>query len=111
MPHAWLEHRGAVIPLLDLLKPRRFTLLVGHGADRVGPAPASNSSVKLVVEGADFTDPRDELRRFVNLAAGEAVLVRPDGHVAAIIPSSSGDALQRTVSSMVETALFMEQAA
>ena len=108
MPHAWLEHGGAVIPLLDLLDPGRFPRLAG---ERAGPGPSSGPSVKIVVEGKDFTDPRGELRRFVNLAAGEAVLVRPDGHVAAIIPRGDGDALRATVSSTVASALFMERAA
>lgn len=110
MPHAWLERQGAVIPLLDLLDPRRFTLLVGHHAARPESVP-SDAPVKVVVEGADFTDARGELRRFVDLASGEAVLVRPDGHVAAIIPSSNGDALHAIVPSLVETALFMDRAA
>ncbi len=111
MPHAWLAQDGVVLPLLDLLDDKSFTLLVGQHAARLEGATLSDAPVKVVVEGVDFTDPQGGLHRFVNLDAGEAVLVRPDGHVAAIIPSSDSDALHAVVSSLVDKALFMEPAA
>ena len=113
MPHAWLERNGAVVPLLDLLDDRRFTVLVGRNqADGLHDAGSSlGTSVKVVAEGVDFDDPRGSLRRFVNLADGEAILVRPDGHVAAIIAASTADALPHTLRSLLRTALFEEVAA
>ena len=95
MPHAWLEQDGRVIPLLDLLDDRRFTLLVdqryANCLDNVRPPlPAP---VTVVAEGVNFKDPKGSLRRFANLAEGQMILVRPDGHVAAIVPPSRADAL------------------
>ncbi len=111
MPHAWLERGGAVIPLLDLLDDTRFTLLAGRHAAPPEGNWFSDAPVRLVVEGLDFSDPHGALRRFVDLGAGEAVLVRPDGHVAAIIPPTAGDALREMVPVLVGKALFVEQAA
>ncbi len=113
MPHAWLERDGTVIPLLDLLDPRRFTLLVGrdHAARLKDAAPSQAMSVKVVVEGMDFSDPHGSLRRLVDLSAGQAVLVRPDGHVAAVVAPSEADALAGMLRPLVEQALFMEAAA
>ena len=106
LPHAWLERDGTVIPLLDLLDDRRFTLLVGsrHAAALASADVIADRHVKLVTEGVDFEDPRGALRRFVNLADGESVLVRPDGHVAAIIAKSkAGD-----LAALLREALFVE---
>ena len=113
MPHAWLERDGTVIPLLDLLDPRRFTLLVGRDqAGRLKDAtPSQGMPVKVVVEGVDFSDPKGSLRRMVDLSAGQAVLVRPDGHVAAVVAPHQADALAEMLRPLVEQALFMEAAA
>ena len=113
MPHAWLERDEKVIPLLDLLDDRRFTLLVGQGhASGLDDAESSfGIPVKVVAEGVDFDDPEGSLRRFADLAGGEAVLVRPDGHVAAIIPPSEADALPGMLRPLLEKALFKEAVA
>ena len=113
MPHAWLERNGTVVPLLDLLDDRRFTLLVGerraNGLGDTGWWPGA--PVRVVAEDVDFSDPEGSLRRFADLAGGEAVLVRPDGHVAAIIPPSQADALPGRLRSLLGKALFKEGAA
>ena len=107
MPHAWLERDGKAVPLLDLLDDRRFTLLVGdHQAGGLDDAGA-----KIVAEDRDFTDLEGSLRQFVNLAGGEAVLVRPDGHVAAIMPASRAGALAELLPSLIDQALFKKAAA
>lgn len=112
MPHAWLERDGAVVPLLDLLDDRRFTLLVGKAhAGRLGAEASPGAPVKVVAEGVDFDDPDGALRRFADLAGGEAVLVRPDGHVAAVIPPSQAGALAGLLPSLLGKALFKEAAA
>ena len=111
MPHSWLERDNKMIPLLDLLDAKRFTLIAGPRAQKPKVSSFRDTLVKVIIEGVDFTDPRGELLRFVNLGAGEAVLIRPDGHVAAIIPSSERDSLYTTVPTLVEKALFSEQAA
>ena len=105
MPHVWLERDGAVVPLLDLLDDRGFTLLVGRRhADRLHRAWSSAVPVRTVVEDIDFTDPDDALRRFAHLGEGEAILVRPDGHVAAILSPSQTDRLGDVLPSLLETA-------
>ena len=108
MPHAWLEQAGTVIPLLDLLDDRQFTLLVGnrHATGRQLTAAAASLRVKVVAEGRDFDDPNGSLRRFANLAAGAAILVRPDGHVAAVTAPSQADELAELLPSLVRKALF-----
>ena len=98
MPHAWLERDGAVIPLLDLLDDRRFTLLTGSSH------LSGDTLLKIVVEGVDFEDPGKTLQRFVDLPGGQSVLVRPDGHVAAILGRSQiGD-----LSHVLRQALFAD---
>ena len=106
MPHAWLQRDGAAIPLLDLLDDRGFTLLVGrrHAAG-LSDAGLAVAPVRLVVEGVDFTDPDGSLRRFANLDDGEAILVRPDGHVSAILTPSQTDRMADVLPSLIRTAL------
>ena len=113
MPHAWLERGGAVVPLLDLLDDRCFTLLVGktHASVADDAVASLSASVRVVAEGKDFNDPEGSLRRFANLAAGAAVLVRPDGHVAAIIPPSQAHAIPGMIRSLLEKAFFKETVA
>ena len=112
MPHAWLERAGTTIPLLDLLDDRHFTLLVGgsHASGLRHAASAADTQVRVVAQGIDFDDPQDSLRRFANLTAGEAILVRPDGHVAAIIPPSQAGGLAGLLPSLVRAALLKEAA-
>ena len=110
LPHAWLERDRTVVPLLDLLDDRRFTLLVGEGrASRLDHAALSSTTpVKVVVEGVDFSDPHGSLRHFADLAGGVAVLVRPDGHVSAIIQPSQAGSLSDCVQELVARALFRQ---
>ena len=106
MPHAWLQRNGTVIPLLDLLDDRGFTLLVGQRqADALRGAGSSGVPVRLVVEGVDFVDPYGSLRRFADLDEGEAILVRPDGHVAAILSPQQTDKLADVLPSLLEDML------
>ena len=107
MPHAWLEQAGTVIPLLDLLDDRHFTLLVGerHAAAPQLAAAAGVMRVKVVAETRDFDDPKGSMRRFANLAEGEAILVRPDGHVAAVIAPLQAEELAVLLPSLVRKAL------
>ncbi len=113
MPHAWLERDGVIVPLLDLLDDRRFTLLIGKGrASELEDADLSlRASVKIVAQGVDFEDQQGALRRFADLAGGVAILVRPDGHVAAIIPPAQAGSLSVQIRSLLAEALFKTEAA
>ena len=62
--------------------------------------------VRPVVEGMDFVDPDGSLRRFADLGKGEAILVRPDGHVSAIVSLSQADTLADMLPSLLKTALW-----
>ena len=80
MPHAWLRLGGRRCSTLDLLDPRRFTLLVGaHGVPCDLP---SGLHVVAVPGAAAFEQPWPATTL---LQAGGALLLRPDGHVAAQI--------------------------
>ena len=107
MPHAWVERDGDVVALLDLLDAREFTLLVGRRqAESLGGSGwPPGIPVRVVTEGVDFVDREGALRRFVNLPGGDAVLVRPDGHVAAIVPASDAGALPGIVQSCLHRML------
>ena len=106
MPHAWLKRGGRTVPLLDLLDDRRFTLLVGrNGAGMLEAAASTAAQTRVVAEDLDFTDPQGSLRRFVALDEGAAVLVRPDGHVAAILPPSQAAALPGSLAALLDGAL------
>jgi 2-polyprenyl-6-methoxyphenol hydroxylase-like FAD-dependent oxidoreductase len=85
LPHAWVAEG---VSTLDSIDPDGFTLLVEGGADA---APSVDSPVPLRVVGVPPTIWSGEFE----LAAGEALLVRPDQHVAFRGPLSGvGDALR-----------------
>jgi putative polyketide hydroxylase len=76
-PHAWVEVDGRMVSTLDLFHDR---LTVLTGGTEVVPAPAGVPMVVLAL-GRDFADPRGEFSAAYGLDAGDAVVVRPDGHV------------------------------
>lgn len=107
MPHAWVERSGDVVPLLDLLNAKGFTLLVGRrqAESLRDPGWPPDLPVEVVAEGVDFRDRNGALRRFVDLADGDAVLVRPDGHVAAVVLAAQAGALPGIVRSCLHRML------
>ncbi len=88
LPHVWLERDGRPVSSLDLIDERAFTVLAGSGAAEVLRAADTPSPLRVLVEGRDFADAHDALGRSLGLSEAEAVLVRPDGHVAAIFRGS-----------------------
>ncbi|RGE18959.1 FAD-dependent monooxygenase [Leucobacter sp. wl10] len=88
LPHLWLQHaRGATptapVSTLDLVDPRRLTLLVSEGA--AGPwaeavAGLAGTGVPVVLRPIDERD--SAWRDLCEVDAGGAVLVRPDRKVA-----------------------------
>ncbi len=90
LPHAWLEKDGRRVSTLDLVDPRAFTLLAG---------PAWRSWAETIPDLRFVL--LDESTRFEGdwpgstvLREGGAILVRPDGHIAAVAadggPASRG---------------------
>lgn len=84
LPHVWLRQGDERVSSHDLVDATRFTLLVGPGAD----ATSLEVTVpyRVVSCPADF-EADDPALRALGLS-GAAVLVRPDGHIAALLPTA-----------------------
>lgn len=85
---------GRTRRLFDLFAGTHWTLLGYHAARGSMPVPRQVHMHVIAPEG----DLRDERRQFLDayaLEAGDWVLVRPDGYVAAIVASGQRDALLR----------------
>jgi 2,4-dichlorophenol 6-monooxygenase len=88
LPHAWVPYNGARVSTLDL--PARDTLTILTTSQHTSSWRDAQSAVgrPLTVIGVDLAACGEPLR---SLAAGEALLLRPDSHIAAVIdPSSNG---------------------
>ncbi|SFI91195.1 FAD-dependent oxidoreductase [Caulobacter sp. UNC279MFTsu5.1] len=85
---------GRPVRLFDLFAGPHWTLI----ARAVDPArlPAPRPGLRLHGVGADgaFQDPGGALGATYGLADGELVLVRPDGHVAALVAATDGARLE-----------------
>lgn len=77
-PHRWVSSNGQTLPLQSLLSASRFTLLAGPAAELLGNNPA----IDQVRFGDDFED-SDGWESQTGLPEEGAVLIRPDGHIAA----------------------------
>lgn len=89
LPHRWIRHAGARKSLLDLVRPDRFLLLGGPKAEGWCDA---GMEIGLAVEawGHDFRDDALSWADVTSLHDESALLVRPDGHVAAHLPCMNG---------------------
>ncbi len=88
LPHAWVQYNGARVSTLDL--PARDTLTVLATSQHESSWRDAQTAVghPLTVIGVDLAACREPL---CALAAGQALLLRPDSHIAAVLdPSSSG---------------------
>jgi hypothetical protein len=77
-PHRWVTHDGVVQPLQSLISPSTFTLL--HGPD--SSVLAGHTQINQLTFGVDFQD-EDSWQNQTGLPDNGAVLIRPDGHIAA----------------------------
>jgi hypothetical protein len=108
LPHAWVQYNGARVSTLDL--PARDTLTVLATSQHESSWHDAQTAVghPLTVIGVDLAACTGPLR---SLAAGQALLLRPDSHVAAVLdPSSSGytDALGAALDQLGVTATVEE---
>lgn len=69
--------------------------LVGYAADRTMAPSRSGLQVHLISPTGELRDTDGHFARDYGLAPGEWVLVRPDGHVAAVVGTEHMDALDR----------------
>lgn len=93
-PHAWVQHHGRVVSTVDLFDGR-LTLITGADGTGwrsalAGPAEGGMPVTALTV-GTDLLDPSGELTDRYQLGRSDAVLVRPDGHVAARLADPARD--------------------
>ena len=108
LPHAWVQYHGERVSTLDL--PARETLTILAASQHKSSWRDAQTAVghPLTVIGVDLAACRGPLR---SLAAGQALLLRPDAHIAAVLdPSSSGyaDALGAALDQLGLTATVKE---
>ena len=97
-PHAWVWYGGERRSTIDLFEGR-LTLLTGPRGEAWRDAAKSvpDVPVQVLVVGQDVLDPSGDLEQRYRLGDDDAVLVRPDGHVAWRLPA--GDDLRAPRSS------------
>ena len=105
LPHAWLERDGHAVSTLDLIDDRTFTLLAGSDLTNDLREGEASWPVRVLVKGRDFEDAHDALARALTLSEQAAILVRPDGHVAAIFRDMAPGELSKAVAASVATTL------
>jgi 2,4-dichlorophenol 6-monooxygenase len=85
LPHAWVQHHGERVSTLDL--PARETLTILTASQHKSNWHDAQTAVghPMAVIGVDVATGSGPLR---SLAAGQALLLRPDAHIAAVLDSS-----------------------
>lgn len=90
VPHRWVTHAHECTSLLSLLPVDRFAVLAGpQGGDWHEAACAAG--LAALQFGAHWADPLADWTQLTGLPERAAVLVRPDGHVAAHLDTTSHD--------------------
>jgi 2-polyprenyl-6-methoxyphenol hydroxylase-like FAD-dependent oxidoreductase len=84
---------GQPLRLFQLYKGTHWTLL-GNDAERCAVAPRPGLHVHTIGTRGDIGDEHGHFRDAYDLAAGDWVLVRPDGYVGAIVASGESAALE-----------------
>ena len=80
-------------------------MLAGSDLANALRVPATTGPVRVLVEGRDFDDVHDALGRSLALSSREAVLVRPDGHVAAIFRDLAPSDMSKAVAASLAVTL------
>jgi hypothetical protein len=83
------------VRLFNLFRGMHWTLLCGSD---MAIAPRANLRVHVV--GKDIHDDGGHIRDAYGLAADACVLIRPDGHVSAVVSSGEMPALEKHLASV-----------
>ncbi|MEO0963208.1 MAG: FAD-dependent monooxygenase, partial [Pseudomonadota bacterium] len=81
VPHHWVLRNGETVSIHDMLAVDTFTLLTGPKAN--GAFQGTGLGISSCQQGADFGDEGLDWQASTGLPETGAVLVRPDGHIAA----------------------------
>lgn len=90
VPHRWVTHEGERKSLLSLLPVDRFAVIAGPRGDDWHRA-AVGADLTALQFGAQYADPLADWTQLTGLPDTAALLVRPDGHVAAHLATPSND--------------------
>lgn len=96
-PHRWVRRHGQTVPLQTLLSANRFTLLCGPTA----VTPGTDSAIDQMRFGDSFEDSED-WESLTGLAAAGAVLIRPDGHIAARFESIKANEVETVMNKILK---------
>jgi 2,4-dichlorophenol 6-monooxygenase len=89
LPHAWIDERERRVSTLDLIGDNELTLLVSESSRPAWEIAAADLPVRLKVLGEIH---RQVWSTPVPGADPDALLVRPDGHIGALLRSVADDA-------------------
>jgi 2-polyprenyl-6-methoxyphenol hydroxylase-like FAD-dependent oxidoreductase len=84
---------GQPVRLFDLFHGTHWTLLAWH-APSIAVTPRPGLRIHCIGDRGDIVDAAGHFRDAYGLDAGECVLVRPDGHIGAVMPAGETAALE-----------------
>lgn len=93
LPHAWLQRGDRRLSILDLLDLGNFTLLAGPAGQAWRAWTAANSDLCLALLD-DSVRFEGDWPGLSTIAGSGAILVRPDGHIAAVVRDDSAASQQ-----------------
>lgn len=95
-PHRWVQTNGDIVALQSLLSASRFTVLCGPAAIQL----RSDNKIDKLRFGTDFED-REDWSTLTQLPDEGAVLVRPDGHIAARFDNVTEESIQSVLDNIL----------
>lgn len=97
-PHAWVSHGDEQRSTIDLFEGRLTVLTGPSGQAWLEAVPTMpDIPVQVLVVGQDVVDITGDLERRYRLRHGDALLVRPDGHVAWRLPAGDTHGLNQAL--------------